>query len=456
MPLFSSSPGQVAFTPGGREPVVTTKSANTVEVFPMTRDGRPARRAVVNDSAGAVPFAITFDKAGRMLVAEAKESTVSTYEVRVDGTLEAVQKSLPNGQNTLCWLERAGDFFYGGNTGSSTVTGYRTDRRAGWRSPTTSGWPPCCRPSPKASSTWRCTRGPEVPVRAERDFRHRRRLPHRPERLADQGRHDHWTAPLRRVRHGGHRRGVKKRPPRRPEQSLSGAPLPSVRHGRSNREHLTAPHGRNTGSGPISAGRPVLRARALGLPLGQRRRRPRPQGSWPGPSLSVVTTSLEALEDGRSGRPGLWGGGALCPLRRHATVGEHDVSGAVPGERRCPQILYEVTVEGTTVSVRYGRIGVDGQRQTSAFPTVEKANAAAAKKIAEKVRKGYAPAVQGQRAALAVTHRQATSAPSTARATAPVLWRFRTGASAFGIHCRRGPLLGGQPARQRLQPEPRR
>jgi DNA-binding beta-propeller fold protein YncE len=83
VPLFSSSPGQVAFTPGGRELVVTTKSANTVEVFPMTRDGRPARRAVVNDSAGAVPFAITFDKAGRMLVAETKESTVSTYKVRV-------------------------------------------------------------------------------------------------------------------------------------------------------------------------------------------------------------------------------------------------------------------------------------------------------------------------------------------------------------------------------------
>ena len=38
----------------------------------MRRDGRPARRAKVNDSAGGVPFAITFDKAGRMLVAEAE------------------------------------------------------------------------------------------------------------------------------------------------------------------------------------------------------------------------------------------------------------------------------------------------------------------------------------------------------------------------------------------------
>ncbi|MFI6341232.1 lactonase family protein [Streptomyces sp. NPDC050535] len=128
VPLFSSSPGQVAFTPDGRALVVTTKSANTVEVFPMRRDGRPAQRPVVNDSAGGVPFAITFDEGGRMLVAEAEKSTVSTYKVRADGTLKVVQQPLANGQNTLCWLERAGDFFYGGNTGNSTVTGYRTDR----------------------------------------------------------------------------------------------------------------------------------------------------------------------------------------------------------------------------------------------------------------------------------------------------------------------------------------
>lgn len=96
--------------------------------------------------------------------------------------------------------------------------------------------------------------------------------------------------------------------------------------------------------------------------------------------------------------------------------------------------FYEVTVRETVVSVRYGRIGADGQQQTSTFPTGEKARAAAARKIGEKVRKGYAPAVQGQCSARSVTRRQVSSAPSTARAAAPVLWRFRTGASAFGIH----------------------
>jgi predicted DNA-binding WGR domain protein len=96
--------------------------------------------------------------------------------------------------------------------------------------------------------------------------------------------------------------------------------------------------------------------------------------------------------------------------------------------------FYEITVAGTTVDVRYGRIGADGTRQTTTFPTTEKAEAAAAKKIGEKVRKGYAAAVMGARAPRSVTRRTVVSTASTARATAPVLWRFRTGSSAFGIH----------------------
>lgn len=96
--------------------------------------------------------------------------------------------------------------------------------------------------------------------------------------------------------------------------------------------------------------------------------------------------------------------------------------------------FYEVAVAGQVVTVRYGRIGAAGQTQTTTFPTAEKARAAAAKKVGEKVRKGYAPAVPGQRAPRPVTRRQVTSAPSTARSVAPVLWRFGTGSSAFGIH----------------------
>lgn len=96
--------------------------------------------------------------------------------------------------------------------------------------------------------------------------------------------------------------------------------------------------------------------------------------------------------------------------------------------------FYEVAVLGTTVRTRYGRIGADGQEQTASFPTEEKARAAAARKVGEKVRKGYAPATPGVRTARPVTRRTVTVVAPTARQTAPVLWRFRTGHSAFGIH----------------------
>ncbi|MGI5427365.1 lactonase family protein [Streptomyces sp. CA-179760] len=131
VPRFDTSPGEVEITPDGRNLVVTTKAANTVEVFPLKKNGLPAvDEPVVNQSAGGVPFAISFDSTGkRMLVAEAEKSTVTTYKVKHDGKLKVLQEPLANGQEVLCWLERAGNYFYGGNTGNSTVSGYRMDEQ---------------------------------------------------------------------------------------------------------------------------------------------------------------------------------------------------------------------------------------------------------------------------------------------------------------------------------------
>ncbi|WP_149824002.1 lactonase family protein [Streptomyces tailanensis] len=130
VPRFDTSPGEVEITPDGRNLVVTTKGNNTVEVFPLKKNGLPAvAEPVVNESAGGVPFAISFDVTGkRMLVAEAEKSTVTTYKVKRDGRLKVLQEPLANGQEVLCWLERAGNYFYGGNTGNSTVSGYRMDK----------------------------------------------------------------------------------------------------------------------------------------------------------------------------------------------------------------------------------------------------------------------------------------------------------------------------------------
>jgi 6-phosphogluconolactonase (cycloisomerase 2 family) len=126
-PNFLTSPGQVGFTPDGRKLIVTTKaSKSTIEVFDVRPNGRLSSSPVVNASATPVPFAFTFDPSGRLVSGEAGASAVTTYTIGGDGRL-ANPQSLTDGQVALCWIVRAGDFYFVSNTGSNTLSGYRID-----------------------------------------------------------------------------------------------------------------------------------------------------------------------------------------------------------------------------------------------------------------------------------------------------------------------------------------
>src|SRR5262249_42310373 len=94
--------------------------------------------------------------------------------------------------------------------------------------------------------------------------------------------------------------------------------------------------------------------------------------------------------------------------------------------------FYEGVVQGKELTIRFGRIGDQGQISSKKFSTPEAAKAEAQKKIGEKTRKGYAPAVMGERKKRPVTRRSVASARSRAK-PAPVLWRFEAGSYAFGI-----------------------
>jgi DNA-binding beta-propeller fold protein YncE len=127
VPLFTDSPPQVGFSPDGRQLLVTTKSANTIEVFAVDRSGRLSAEAVSNESTGEVPFSFVFDPRGNLLVTEAAKSGVTSYALAADGELEVITPSVESGQQVLCWIARAGKFFYGTNPGSSTISVYTVD-----------------------------------------------------------------------------------------------------------------------------------------------------------------------------------------------------------------------------------------------------------------------------------------------------------------------------------------
>lgn len=124
-PQFTNTPGQVAFTPDGSRLIVTTKAnGNSVEIFRVGIFG--PGHAVVTSLPGTVPFAVAFDPAGHVVLAEASNA-VATFALRRDGTLRQLD-SVATGQQATCWVVGTGHRFYVSNAGSGTLSGYRTAR----------------------------------------------------------------------------------------------------------------------------------------------------------------------------------------------------------------------------------------------------------------------------------------------------------------------------------------
>ena len=127
-PQFTHTPGQIAFTPDGSQLIVTTKAnGSAIDVFAVDHHGRPAASPVVTPAPGAVPFAIAFDRAGHLDVANAGTNSVTNYALHDDGTLTALATAA-TGQKATCWITTAGRTLYASNAGSATVTRLRTDR----------------------------------------------------------------------------------------------------------------------------------------------------------------------------------------------------------------------------------------------------------------------------------------------------------------------------------------
>ena len=124
-PQYTNTPGQVAFSPGGAQLLVTTKeNGSDVDVFAVDPLGRLSKTPVVNSLAGTVPFAMTFDREGHLLVAEAA-GALASFVLEENGTLAQLD-SAPTGQKATCWIVGARGRFYTSNAGSDSLSGFRT------------------------------------------------------------------------------------------------------------------------------------------------------------------------------------------------------------------------------------------------------------------------------------------------------------------------------------------
>ncbi len=123
-PQFVNTPGQVAFSPDGSKLIVTTKAnGSDIDVFGVGRFGLLSPAPVVNSEPGAVPFAISFDAAGHLLIAEAGTNALASFTLNPGGTVTPIDV-VGTGQSATCWVAQAQGFFYASNAGSASVSQY--------------------------------------------------------------------------------------------------------------------------------------------------------------------------------------------------------------------------------------------------------------------------------------------------------------------------------------------
>ena len=123
-PQFTNTPGQVAFTPDGSRLIVTTKAnGNDIDVFDVGFGGWLSAAPVVNSEPGTVPFAITFDSYGHLVIAEAGTNALATFTISGHGTLSQLD-AVGTGDAATCWVAPAGPFLFASNAGSAAESGF--------------------------------------------------------------------------------------------------------------------------------------------------------------------------------------------------------------------------------------------------------------------------------------------------------------------------------------------
>jgi 6-phosphogluconolactonase (cycloisomerase 2 family) len=123
-PQFTTTPGQVAFTPDGAQLIVTTKgNGSDIDVFGVGFGGRLSARPTVNSEPGTVPFAVSFDRFGHLVIAEAGTNALATFRLAGNGTVSLLDRKL-TGQAATCWVTPAGSFLFASNAGTPSESGF--------------------------------------------------------------------------------------------------------------------------------------------------------------------------------------------------------------------------------------------------------------------------------------------------------------------------------------------
>jgi hypothetical protein len=129
-PQYTNTPGQLSFRPNGSQLIVTTKANDDdIDVFGVRPNGTLTATPVVNAEPDTVPFAVTFDRRGHLVVAEAGTDALVTFALSPAGTVTQID-AVTTGQSATCWVTPADGLLFASNAGSGSVSTF-ADSEAG-------------------------------------------------------------------------------------------------------------------------------------------------------------------------------------------------------------------------------------------------------------------------------------------------------------------------------------
>ena len=121
---------QVEFNRDGDLLAVTEKATNRVLTFAVDGDGLLSQPTIQN-SPTPTPFGFAFGRGDQLLVSEAAggaagASTLTSYRLNGDASVNVVSAAVPSGQSAACWvvITRDGRFAYVSNTASGNLSTY--------------------------------------------------------------------------------------------------------------------------------------------------------------------------------------------------------------------------------------------------------------------------------------------------------------------------------------------
>jgi hypothetical protein len=127
---------QILFSPRGDTLVVTEMFTNRIDVFSVASDGTLGTMSTI-PSNNPTPFGAAFREDNVLAVTEIdvvevngrrmgvpNASTMSSYRLMHDGSLQTISHAIPSNRTGSCWIRfsRNGRFAYTGDTGSGTIS----------------------------------------------------------------------------------------------------------------------------------------------------------------------------------------------------------------------------------------------------------------------------------------------------------------------------------------------